>query len=83
MPTSQGEVASYKHFGSFIRADKTVQQHFLFEQIGELVLQKIEIEKTLWLNTAGNGVIWLHIRLDSRPKYYKTRAYKNPVFLRK
>ncbi|MGI9175867.1 MAG: DUF6940 family protein [Rhodothermales bacterium] len=24
----------------------------------------------MWLSTAGGGVSWLHVRLDSRPKYY-------------
>lgn len=28
-----------------------------------------------WLNTAGMGVPWLHVRLDSRPKYYRHRPY--------
>ena len=25
----------------------------------------------LWLSTAGMGVSWLHLRLDSRPKNYR------------
>ncbi|KAI9026691.1 hypothetical protein DFJ74DRAFT_661650 [Hyaloraphidium curvatum] len=29
----------------------------------------------LWVSTSGAGVPWLHVRLDSRPKYYKTREY--------
>jgi hypothetical protein len=29
----------------------------------------------LWLSTAGMGVSWLHLRLDSRPKYYRHRSY--------
>lgn len=29
----------------------------------------------IWLNTAGAGVPWLHIRLDSRPKYYRYQPY--------
>ncbi len=30
----------------------------------------------LWLSTAGGGVAWLHVRLDSRPKYYGYSPYK-------
>lgn len=30
----------------------------------------------LWLSTSGMGVSWLHIRLDSRPKYYNYLPYK-------
>jgi hypothetical protein len=28
-----------------------------------------------WLSTAGLGVPWLHLRLDSYPKYYRYRPY--------
>lgn len=82
VPTPNGELNSYKHLAKFLRADKSAQQHALFQQIGELMMQRIHPEKTIWLNTAGNGVIWLHIRLDSRPKYYKTQAYRQADFLK-
>jgi hypothetical protein len=32
--------------------------------------------KPLWFSTAGGGVAWLHFRLDSRPKYYHYRPYR-------
>lgn len=83
VPTPQGKLEPYKNLASFIRAKKVKQQHELFKRIGALVMKNIDNQKHLWLNTAGNGVIWLHIRLDSRPKYYKTRNYKNPDFLGK
>lgn len=81
VPTPMGKLEENKHLGKFIRADKREQQQLLFQRVGELMLQRIDSKKTIWLNTAGNGVIWLHIRLDSRPKYYKTQAYRNPDFL--
>ena len=82
VPTPIGEVLAYKHLASFLQSDKKAQHHALFQQIGKLILERIHPEKTIWLNTAGNGVIWLHIRLDSRPKYYKTQAYRKPDFLK-
>lgn len=82
VPTPNGEVSHYKHLAKFLRANKSAQQHALFQQIGDLMLQRIHPEKTIWLNTAGNGVIWLHVRLDSRPKYYKTQAYRAADFLK-
>lgn len=30
----------------------------------------------VWLNTAGGGVPWLHLRIDSRPKYYTFEPYR-------
>ncbi|HJK90133.1 MAG TPA: hypothetical protein RMH85_01225 [Polyangiaceae bacterium LLY-WYZ-15_(1-7)] len=31
---------------------------------------------TLWVSTSGGGVPWLHLRLDSSPKYYRHRPYR-------
>jgi hypothetical protein len=33
-------------------------------------------EQPLWLSTAGTGIFWLHVRLDSRPKYYTYQPYR-------
>lgn len=33
-------------------------------------------DKPTWLSTAGTGVPWLHVCLDSFPKYYHTQEYK-------
>jgi hypothetical protein len=29
-----------------------------------------------WLSTAGLGVPWLHVRVDSAPKYYRHADFK-------
>ena len=81
VPTPQDEPHHYKHLARFMRSPQTAQKHELLKTIGQLVLGNLNPNNVLWLNTAGAGVIWLHIRLDSRPKYYKTRRYKDPDFL--
>lgn len=51
----------------------------LWKTVGEIVLRKlheVEEDKLIWLSTSGLGVYWLHIRLDSKPKYYNWEAYK-------
>ena len=30
----------------------------------------------MWLSTCGTGVYWLHVRLDTRPKYYSYDEYE-------
>ena len=30
----------------------------------------------IWISTAGLGVSWLHVRLDTRPKYYRYAPYR-------
>jgi hypothetical protein len=46
----------------------------LWRATAETLLDRISDTPT-WLSTAGLGVIWLHLRLDSRPKYYSYRPY--------
>jgi hypothetical protein len=30
----------------------------------------------IWMSTCGTGVYWLHLRLDSKPKYYTYAPYR-------
>ncbi len=42
----------------------------------EYVLGMIS-DRPIWLSTAGGGVAWLHVRLDSTPKYYGYAPYRD------
>ena len=33
-------------------------------------------EQPRWLSTAGMGIPWVHVRIDSYPKYYRFPPYK-------
>ncbi len=83
VPTKQTDQEVYNHLGKFINFAKDEQIIKIFQQLGDAVLEELKEEKAIWLNTAGLGVIWLHIRLDTKPKYYKTKLYKNIDFLNK
>lgn len=76
VPTIQSAEDIYGHFASFLRNAPTNQIHALWKTIATIVKQAIS-DSYIWLNTAGGGVAWLHIRLDSRPKYYSHTSYKN------
>lgn len=65
----------------FLKYGEQKQINEVFKRVGESILEEIESQKMIWLNTAGLGVIWLHVRMDIRPKYYKTKRYKEPEFL--
>ena len=39
-------------------------------------------QRRLWMSTEGSGVPWLHVRLDSRPKYYKHHEYTDVAALK-
>ena len=49
-------------------------KHDVLRALGEAVHEGVS-DAPLWISTNGAGVAWLHIRLDSRPKYYAYRPY--------
>jgi hypothetical protein len=81
VPTKKTDRAIYNHLGLFIRLAEKEQIIEVFKRVGVSIFKEIKTQKLIWLNTAGLGVIWLHIRMDTKPKYYKTKRYKEPNFL--
>jgi hypothetical protein len=49
-------------------------RHDVLRVLGDAVHEKIS-DAPLWVSTNGAGVAWLHVRLDSTPKYYSYRPY--------
>ena len=60
---------------SFIRTASDNRIIALWALLGDEIASKLN-HKPIWLSTAGLGVSWLHIRLDSNPKYYRYSPYK-------
>lgn len=73
-PAPEGKDQNYSHIGVFTREAPEAQMHSLWQTVGRVTEESLS-EKPIWLNTAGGGVAWLHVRLDSRPKYYRHRPY--------
>ena len=69
--------SAYGHLAAFVRSPLAGQQQALWREVGRSVADRLS-ESPLWLSTAGAGVPWLHVRLDSRPKYYGYAAYRAP-----
>lgn len=65
----------YAHFASFIRQAPEDQKHDLFITVANSLKNRVNNHPT-WVSTSGLGVYWLHIRLDTRPKYYSYQAYR-------
>jgi hypothetical protein len=74
VPVPLGTDSAYSHLAAFARQAPASQQHALWRVVGD-TMQKRLSERPLWLSTAGGGVPWLHVRLDSRPKYYGFEPY--------
>lgn len=75
VPTMVGSASAYGHLGSFVREAPLQQRLELWQRIGETILPLIQ-SRPVFLNTAGAGVPWLHVRLDTSPKYYHHAAYR-------
>ena len=69
------DVDAYGHLAAFIRQAPRSQIDALWRIIGTTVRSRIG-KTPVWLSTAGGGVAWLHVRLDSYPKYYGYSPYR-------
>jgi hypothetical protein len=64
----------FSHLAQFTRAASSAQQDAYWHAVGDAVGARMGT-RPMWLSTAGHGVAWLHVRLDSSPKYYRHREY--------
>jgi hypothetical protein len=74
VPCPLAPTSAYGHLAAFVRSAPDEQNHALWRMVGTTLRQRLG-ERRLWLSTAGGGVAWVHVRLDTRPKYYGFRAY--------
>lgn len=65
----------YGHLAAFVRHAPEEQQNALWARVGEEATRRLG-PKPAWVSTAGAGVSWLHIRIDSTPKYYGHSPYR-------
>lgn len=67
--------ATYAHLAAFARSAPREQQHALWSRLAAELDTRLTGGATVWVSTAGQGVYWLHIRLDTYPKYYNHGPY--------
>jgi hypothetical protein len=75
VPQPIGATTAYGHLAAFVRRAPPGQVRRLWQQTGRAVRENLSTEPR-WISTAGMGVPWLHIRIDSYPKYYRFGPYK-------
>ena len=75
VPCPIANTVSRTHLASFVRFAPEFQQHLLWQTVGRSLQQRLN-EQPIWVSTSGLGVHWLHVRLDSIPKYYAYKPYK-------
>lgn len=66
---------SYPHLAAFLRTAPPDQIDALLHAIGHAVASWAGSAPP-WVSTAGMGVPWLHVRLDTVPKYFRHGPYR-------
>ena len=76
-PSPTGREDAALHLARFVRQAPPERVDALWVAVGEEIdVWRRAARGELWLSTSGLGVPWLHVRLDSRPKYYTHAAYR-------
>jgi len=75
VPCPLGTPTAYSQISTFARQAPIDQQHQLWKLVGATLEQQLGANP-VWLSTSGLGIFWLHIRLDSAPKYYTHQPYR-------
>jgi hypothetical protein len=76
VPAPLAEASCYTHLASFLRRAPEKQTSALWQNVYAALASRTS-NVPVWVSTAGMGVSWLHVRLDSRPKYYRHGPYRN------
>lgn len=77
VPRPLDSSSGYAHLGAFVRQAPQRQKAALWRRVGIEAMRRLEKGTPFWINTAGTGVPWLHVRLDDRPKYYVYEPYRS------
>lgn len=75
VPTDKSADNNYTHLATFVRNAAPEQVDKFWQVVAEIYRKSIS-ETPKWLSTSGLGVYWLHVRIDTRPKYYQYLKYK-------
>jgi hypothetical protein len=77
VPSPRTTIDIYGHLANFIRNAPKSQVDALWQVVSTAMTNQLS-SRPRWLSTAGGGVAWLHVRIDSRPKYYGYAPYQLP-----
>ena len=66
----------YTELTNFLNTAPDNQVHALWRVLGNCVRERLG-KRPVWVSVAGGGVAWLHMRIDSWPKYYRYGPYRS------
>ncbi len=76
VPSPVGPLEAYPHLAAFLRRAPATQVRALWRSTAVAVRETLG-SRPCWLSTSGLGVPWLHIRIDTSPKYYQFAPYRD------
>jgi hypothetical protein len=76
-PLPMGLSGVNAHIATFVRGAPRAQQRALLALVAEQTLARLS-EAPTWISTSGDGVSWLHVRIEDAPTYYTYRPYRRP-----
>ena len=75
VPCPREPLSAYSQISTFARGAPDDQQHQLWVLVAEALKRRLG-DRPVWVSTSGLGIYWLHIRLDSTPKYYTHEPFR-------
>ena len=66
---------SYTTLKKFIDNAPIEQQKKFWKKVANSVHKMLKTNDKVWVSTHGTGVPYLHVRIDSYPKYYLTKQF--------
>ena len=77
-PKIRATEGTYTHLAVFVREGAPDQVDALWRAVAGAVHEWWgRYDAPIWVNTSGLGVSWLHVRLDTRPKYYTHLPFRD------
>lgn len=78
VPCPRAQPSAYPHLAAFLRAAPPEQVDALLRAVARCARERLRSGSApFWLSTSGAGVAWVHVRIDSRPKYYQYAPYRS------
>ena len=76
---SSATAPGFAHLAAFVRSASSLQVTNLWREVFKELLTALSSGsgEKIWISTSGLGVPWLHVRLDTAPKYYNWLPYRN------
>ena len=77
-PVPQATNGDDAHLACYFRRRTPQQTREMWRRLAQAIRdRRRQHPLPLWVSTSGLGVTWLHLRLDSRPKYYTYAPFKS------